>query len=219
MLYHQRYLLNDKNVEKEILEQVFNRQKITPDNFYRTGYEYIPFTRERKFALETIITSVVGLNKDIIIFDSGKESIMPVEICLQNDIHYSIVNAKDNKTDMQQLEDILNNNNNYSHACISLTDESLYRSDLKEIIEQLTLNMVDIIIDYSGNVKNLVDIDLNSFDFLASNANREGISFVAARRNKLVQTEGNARSYSMDLYGFWQQTLKNRRREIEPMVF
>jgi aspartate aminotransferase-like enzyme len=219
MQYHEKYILNDKNTEKEILEQVFDNQKITPDNFYRTGYEYIPFARERRFALETVITSVVDLNRNIIIFDSGKESSLPVEICLKNDIKYSIVNAKDNKADIGLLERLLSDSGTFSHVCISLTNESLYNFDLGETIKLISRNNLGIIIDYSGDVKNLVDIDINSFDFLASNTNKDDVSFVAARRSKLVQTEGNARSYSMDLYGFWQETLKSRHRAIRPVAF
>ena len=56
-------------------------------------------------------------------------------------------------------------------------------------------------------------------DYLVGNLISSLSSFVLARRNKLVQTEGNARSLSKDLHNLWQQTLRNRRREIEPMYF
>jgi len=216
-MHYNEILLNDKNIEIEILEKVFIKKSINPENFYLTGYEYIPLAKNRTFALETILTSVISPGKQIIIFDSGEENILPVELCLKNDINFKTINTTDYKPDIEQLESLLNNHSGFTHACISLTDTSLYAFGIQKILEVLARYNVNVIINYSGNVKNLVSLDINNFDYLAAGTGHDNVSFVAARRSRLVQTEGNARSIAKDLHGFWQQTLRNRRRKIEPM--
>ena len=217
MLHYREYLLNDKNIERDVLKKVFNNRVMEPDNFYQTGYEYIPFAKDRTFALETILASVIKLDKELLIINSGEESILPVELCLANDINYKVVKTVNNSPDQDKIQVAVNNNPNITHACISLTDETLRSFDLNNTITILNAHNIDTIIDFSGNVAALADIDINSFDFLAGNTGYNNVSFVAARRNKLVLTEGNARSYAKDLHAFWQQTLHNRKRKIEPL--
>jgi len=217
MLNYSEYLLNDREIERVVLNQVFDKRKVDPDNFYRTGWEYIPFTKDRIFALETILTSVVGFGKEVLIFDFGRESILPVEICMQNDIVYRIVKVSNNKPDIEQLQKVIKTNSAISYACISLTNETVHTFDLLNTISILNSNNIETIIDFNGDVSKLAGLDINSFHFIASCSGVSNVSFIAALRSKLVQTEGNARSYAKDLHAFWQQSLRNRKREIEPL--
>jgi len=213
MLHYKKSLLNNKNIEKEVLDRIFREKRITPENFYRTGFEYIPFSKDRVFALESLLSSVIPLDKKLIIVNSGEDSIIPVEICLKHDIGYRI-------TDIQNTnlpEDILSAPSAFSHIFVTLSEKSLNSDDFIKIKDLARVNGLDIIIDYTGDISDLSGFSLSYFDFITGSIQHDHTSFIAARRNKLVQTEGNARSFSKDLHGFWQQTLRNRKREIEPL--
>ena len=213
MLHYKESLLNNKNIEKEVLDRIFSKKRITPENFYRTGFEYIPFSKDRVFAIESLLSSVIPFDKRLIIVNSGEDSIIPVEICLDHDIEYRITEIQDTNS----LEDLLSGSSAFSHIFITLSDKTLNSDDFIRIKDIARENDLDIIIDYTGDISYLSGFSLNYFDFIAASIHFPQTSFIAARRNKLVQTEGNARSCSKDLHSFWQQTLRNRTREIEPL--
>ncbi len=220
MIHYQEYLLHDKEVEKSVLTYISNKDEITPDNFYQTGYECISFKKGTVFALEAVLTSVVPMDKSVIILNSGLNSTPTVETCLKHNINFKIVDFLENRIDFNSLDNILNSSDNFSHICISLSEStSLKDIDLLKLKEISEKSNTGLFLYYSGDIMNLNRIRKYKIDYLVGNLISSLSSFVLARRNKLVQTEGNARSFSKDLHSLWQQTLRNRRREIEPMYF
>ncbi len=219
MIHYQEYLLQDKEVEKNVLTTITNKNEITPDNFYQTGYECISFKKNSIFALEAVLASVVPMDKSVVILNSGSNSTPTVETCLKHNISFKIVDFTNNHIDFTSLEELLNSSN-FSHICISLSDSpSLKDIDLLRLKDITEKSNTDIFLYYSGDIMNLNRIRKYKIDYLVGNLISSLSSFVLARRNKLVQTEGNARSFSKDLHSLWQQTLRTRRREIEPMCF
>ncbi len=218
MIHYQEYLLHDKEVEKSVLTNIINKNEITPDNFYQTGYECITFKKNSIFALEAVLASVVPIDKSVIILNSCSSSTPTVETCLKHNINFKIVDFINNNIDFTSLEELLDSSNNFSHICISLSEStSLKDIDLLRLKDITEKSNADIFLYYSGDIMNLNRIRKYKIDYLVGNLMSSLSSFVLARRNKLVQTEGNARSFSKDLHSLWQQTLRNRRREIEPM--
>jgi hypothetical protein len=220
MIHYQEYLLHDKEVEKNVLTTITNKNEITPDNFYQTGYECISFKKSSIFALEAVLASVVPMDKSVVILNSGANSSATVETCMKHNINFKVVDFFNNSIDFTSLENLLSSSDNFSHICISLSEStSLKDIDLLRLKEITEKSNTGLFLYYTGDTMNFNRIRKYKIDYLVGNLISSLSSFVLARRNKLVQTEGNARSFSKDLHSLWQQTLRNRRREIEPMYF
>ena len=221
MVHYQEYLLLDKEVERKVLTMVFTENKIvTPENLYMTGYEYISFKKDSDFALETVLASVVPMDKNMVILNSGKDAVRAVEICLRHDIKYKTVDVINGAIDLNALEEVLGSSECFSHICLPVFDELTDREKAMAALRKLTEKYnAEIILYCPGDVCNINHFRKYSVDYMIGNIQSSDSSFVLARRNKLVQIEGNSRSIFLDLYGFWQQKLRNRRREIEPMFF
>ncbi len=220
MIHYQDYLIHDKEVEKNVLTTISNKNEITPDNFYQTGYECISFKKNSIFALEAVLASVVPMDKSVVILNSGSNSLPTIKTCLKHNISFKIVDLINNHIDFNSLGRLLNSSSNFSHLCISLSEStSLEDIDLLRLTDITEKSNTGIFLYYSGDIMNLNRIRKYKIDYLVGNLISSLSSFVLARRNKLVQTEGNARSFSKDLHSLWQQTLRTRPREIEPMCF
>jgi len=221
MIHYQEYLLQDKEEGKKVLTMVLSKNEIvTPENLYQTGYECISFKKNCDFVLETVLTSVVPMDKDLVILNSGNNAVLPVEICLKHDIKYKTVDITNGEISLDKLESVLGSSKRFSHICLPVFDELLEQEPVMVALRKLTERYnAEIILYYPDDILNVDHLRRYNIDYMVSNIQSLASSFVLARRNKLVQIEGNSRSITMDLYGFWQQTLETRRREIEPMFF
>ena len=73
----------------------------------------------------------------------------------------------------------------------------------------------DLILTSPSSVMNWENIARANVDYLICGSTGCNVSSVVlARRNKLVQTEGISRSYTHNLYAFWQKAMSRRKSVI-----
>jgi hypothetical protein len=191
------------------------RSGITEDNFYQTGYESIKFSGLHGVALETVLSSVVPFEKGAVLINSEEA----VRTCEKHDIFYQSVKSHNGVLDWILLDKLQETGGVFSHICITLSDSHPINKaeivKLHQLAERRNMGLIFICKEMSYNH----DLKIAQIDFLiAEQELNESCALVLARRNKLVQTEGNARSSYFDLYRSWQGHLQNRRRHIEPMA-
>ncbi|TAJ13296.1 hypothetical protein DMA11_09635 [Marinilabiliaceae bacterium JC017] len=219
MMFHEN-ILSDSTIGNALMNDVF-RNDISHDNFYQTGYEPMIFNRNNAFALETVLSSVVPLEKEVIIINTGADTTKTVELCLHHDITYSIVETTSTYDNWKVIDDLMTAKGNISHIIISFSPASSITS--KELMQLGKLTekwRIGFIVNSNSKSIPINDVKRYNIDYLIGCTDHTDLqSFILARRSRLVQTEGNSRSSLYDLYGYWQKALWHRRPEIEPMAF
>jgi len=189
---------------------------IHPEQFYRTGFETIFFDSNRHLALSCVLSSVVPSEKEIVIAGTGDLSAVK-EAASFFDIPHIVYNSSIEEFPL--IETFISAQVNVSHIVLVMEhDDSDIDQFIRHLRPLLDLKKIELIIYCTSSVEKIhdrtngaVDYFIGGWDDLADN------SFVVARRNRLVQTEGNSRSSDFDLYASWQWRLKERGATILPM--
>lgn len=189
---------------------------IHPEQFYRTGFESIFFNNNRDFALNCVLSSVVPAENEIVI--AGQHHLSNVvEAAANLDIPHIIFDASPDELPL--METFLSSRTNISHIVLVLekndTEMERYIQHLRPLLE---IRGIDLILYCTSFVQNISDRTKGGVDFFIGGWEEfPDNSFVVARRNRLVQTEGNSRSEQFDLYTTWQWRLRERGTNILPM--
>ncbi len=195
---------------------MWTRDKIHPDQFYRTGCETIFFNSDIRFALDSVLSSVIPDNGEIVFF--GKGTFEPVEASARKfDLSYMFFDG--DAGDFHLFETLLYSRSAISHVLLTIdTDNEETDQLIHQLCPILEHRGVDLILYCPSSVQSINDRANNCVDFLVGGwADLPEVSFVVARRNKLVLTEGNSRSLHHDLYASWEGMLQNRGSDIMPM--
>lgn len=208
----------DETSVKQIMS-LLSLPSIKPERFYLTGYETIFFNSSREFLLESVLSSVMSFEKELIIIKESNKDDIYVSLCESLDIHYRVMKITDGDIDFIALEERLVKSFRNSHVLVS--------GDILKHGEHLIFKLGDLleryrrclIVDCGYDPLLMKDVFQYKVDFMIANDNSTtGHSVVVARRSKLVQAEGNARSRVKDLYAHWQMSMKTRSTGIEPMT-
>lgn len=194
------------------LNAIFNEQNRKREEFYLTGFETISFNQSRGFAIETILDSVVPFEREILIISEEKTS---YQQWIKKHNTNALVIEKSNSEDLSfrlflQPE--------ISHVILTVDSSNPKEiENLKEIGLVCEAEKVELIVDCIGEplsfkTMKLIDASFFIYDEGAGN------STVIAKRSRLVQTEGMSRSFTYDLYGYWQKAIMVRGHGIEPMA-
>ena len=199
------------------LMSILSVSSLQPDRFYLTGYETIFFDSTHEFILESLLTSVMSFDKELIIVKLTADDMLYEKLCDRNQISFSVIEANAGVFDFRILEELLVQSNRYSHLLVS--------GDVMEFGEHLIYKLGDLlsryrrslIVDCGKNSLLLKDVFQYHVDFMIANDSQVDKSVVIAKRSKLVQSEGNARTAQFDLYAHWQMSMRSRGSCIEPM--
>ncbi|MFW6352348.1 MAG: 2-aminoethylphosphonate--pyruvate aminotransferase [Bacteroidota bacterium] len=189
---------------------------IHPEQFYRTGFETIFFKHNRLYALSCVLSSVVPSDKEIVI--AGQQGIGDIaEVAERFDIPYIVFDATPGE--MLLVETFLSSRPEVSHLVLVIDHNDVI---VEQYIEHLRAALdhkgIDLILYSTSFVESINDRTNGSVDYLIGGWDEfPDNSFVVARRNRLVQTEGNSRSLHFDLHAAWQWGLKGRGPCILPM--
>lgn len=195
---------------------MWTHMPIHPEQFYRTGFETIFFDTNRDLALNCVLSSVVSSEKEIVIAGTGDLSAV-TKAASSFDIPHIIFNSP--VEEFPLLETLISSQFNLSHIVLVLdSDNSEIDHYIRHLRPLLDVKKIELILYCTSSVEKIndrtngaVDYFIGGWDDLPEN------SFVVARRNRLVQTEGNSRSSDFDLYASWQWRLKERGANILPM--
>lgn len=187
------------------------------EGFYKTGFETILFNRPGSFALETVLSSVMTWDKELLI--AGPCATLDLLDKRTAGYGFHVHLCAISHDSWNAIDEMLILNPGITHLLLNISSSSIINSQeifrLLNLIENYRLTLI---VNCQSEVDGINDQFLNAIDFMvAEHESDEPGSFVVARRSKLVQTEGNARNFTFDLYTYWQHSLRNRNAIIEPM--
>ncbi len=197
---------------------VFASQNAHPDRFYLTGFEGLCVEAGHSAVCEAVISSAMPFDRELLVIGCEKSDTCSLwrSICHRLDVPVSFLDVADEDL-LDALSTILQANRNISHVLCSSERSS---EMLRKIGAVVRNERCSFVVDNCTDVISMKNINDFCIDFLitASTDNDENpISLIVARRSRLVQTEGNARTASQDIYTMWQKSMQDRRSTLEPM--
>ena len=164
------------------------------------------------FGVESVLTSVVGEADKLLIVANGAYGERMEEIAEHAKLNYVVYNqVYDQIPDANKVSEILKGDPGITHvAMVHSETTSGILNDIesvgKVVKEAGGTFIVDAMSSFGG-----VEIPVGDWgiDFIISSANKciqgvPGFSFIIARRDKLEESAGKARSLSLDLYDQWK---------------
>lgn len=206
------------NVEHTHQLHLAAMQSIHPEHFYLTGYETLAIQKEREYLLESVLSSVVSFDREVLILKLSDKGQMYATYCEKHQIQYRMMEVPDGEVNFMALEEMLMQSRRLSHVLVSVDllqygEHLIHR--LGKLIQGYRRSMI---VDCVNQPISLQQMFHYQVDFMiSSHGQASDQSLVIARRSKLVQTEGNGRKGTLDLYSFWQSTVQRRGATIEPM--
>jgi 2-aminoethylphosphonate-pyruvate transaminase len=188
------------------------------------GFECVLMQGSGSFGVESVMGSVIPPNGRALILSNGAygERIVQMARVLQLD-HEVIRTAEDTPADPDQVKQALATGTGFTHV-VSVHCETT--TGILNPIEQIgplaREHGCRFIVDAMSSFGALpIDLDACGVDYLISSANKcvegvPGFSFVLARREPLLETEGWARSLCLDLLGQWKGFEKNGQFRYTP---
>ncbi len=195
---------------------MWTRDEIHPAQFYRTGFETIFFNHNRQYALDCVLSSAVPADKEIVI--AGQANLQEVVAGANRfDIPNLVFEATPEEISL--VDAVLGKGTNVSHFVLVIEkDDDQIEKYINHLRPILSFKGIDLILYCTASVQSVNDRANGSVDYMIGGWNEfPDNSFVVARRNKLVQTEGNSRALNFDLYASWQWCLQGRGSNIAPM--
>lgn len=200
------------------LISAFAAQNIHSDHFYLTGFEGMCIEAGHTAMCEAVISSVVPFDREILVIGSGATCAKWRSLCHKLDIAVSALDCDTEENLIDAMEAVLTANTHISHVMCSAESCGNQLNSVGKLARKYRRSFI---VDNDSDTVSMANINEYSIDFLITAAADEvenPISLIVARRSKLVQTEGIARSASHDIYAMWQETLGVRRPTLEPMI-
>lgn len=201
-----------KVITLKIRKQLLELAHVTEDD-----YTVVLMQGSGSFGVESVLTSVIGDDEKLLIIANGAYGERMEDIAkhakipyvMYNEVYYEIPDAR-------KVAEILDEDPAITHVSMvhSETTSGLL-NDIeavgKVVKEKGRTFIVDAMSSFGG-----VDIPVKDWgiDFIISSANKciqgvPGFSFIIADKQKLIESEGKARSLSLDLYDQWKTMNKD----------
>lgn len=202
------------------LISMMTQSAVNPEEFYLTGYETICFKRTREFALESVLASVVPLEKNILIVSNNSDHARLKRLCKYHGVTNQTLEQPHTAKQWEEFVSIVANYKSYSHILFSCDVRSKYEmAQLQKVALLIKDLQIGLIVHCRRQAMDLKQVKALNIDYMICNGSGTEISSVVlACRSKLVQIEGISRSYQMDLYNYWQTSLFGRKAYIKPMA-
>lgn len=203
------------NMPAKRFMRVIDNGSYNADRFYQTGFEQLCFESSRSAIGETVISSVIPFDGELLIVGNSEICSAWRKTCLDLSINVSVIDVQDTENDIEAaLNAILKTNSHITHVICS----SSRSNETMDIIGRVVRDYKrSLIVDNTSDKLAMNDINRLGIDFMIASDN-DSVSLIVARRSKLVQIEGNARVANHDLYALWQEHMCNRRSTLEPMA-
>ncbi|MCU4154823.1 hypothetical protein J1N10_02475 [Carboxylicivirga sp. A043] len=209
----------DDVVDKELIS-LMTKTSINPEDFYLTGYETISFKRTREFALETVISSVIPFDKDLLIVANNSDDLHIQKLCNLYGVNSTIVALPTSEDELEAAISAFQQQSVFSHILVSSdVNQPEGKELIRKLANQLSKTSIKMIVHCRRGPMDLSEVSDLNIAYMVSNGLSSFISSVViARRSQLVQTEGISRNSNFDLYNYWQKTLYGRKSGIKPMA-
>ena len=169
------------------------------------------------FGVESVLTSVIGENDKLLIIANGAYGERMISICQHAKINYTVYQeVYDQVPSAEKTAEILAEDPAITHvAMVHSETTSGILNDIASITKEVKAAGKTMIVDAMSSFAG-VDIEVGDLgiDFMISSANKciqgvPGFSFIICNRKKLMESEGKARSLSLDLYDQWKTMEKD----------
>ncbi|HEY4786569.1 MAG TPA: 2-aminoethylphosphonate--pyruvate transaminase [Bacteroidales bacterium] len=178
----------------------------------QSGYESIIIQGSGTFGIEAVISSVIPAEGNLLVIINGAYG---ERISKMAEIHKikqtRMVNAENEWPDIPRIEEILKSNPYITHVAVVHCETTTGIINPVEAIGLLCQYydktfIVDAMSSFGAYPLHMQKCNI---DFLISSSNKciegvPGFSFVIAKREKLEEVEGKARSLVLDLYAQWR---------------
>ena len=209
-------ILSDNPLDNNVL-QMWSKRDYSLSRFYTTGFETILFNKDNSFVLETVLSSSVLWEKEILITGNEK-SIEKLSKTVNNqNLTYHCLDWFSDGLD--NFEEKKSTYSSVTHLLVGIDSDNLIEKiPVKKLLKLSLTHKYNLIVYCDSPVLGLNDVFDGAIDYMVGGVSIEPLlSFVVARRSRLVQTEGKSRNFNNDLYSYWQWSLRNREPFIEPM--
>lgn len=196
-----------KAVTQKIRRQLLELAHVSEDD-----YTAVLMQGSGTFGVESVLTSVVGGQDKVLICSNGAYGKRMTDICTHSSVpfvHYA--QDYDKVPDAAHVARLLKDDPAITHvAMVHSETTSGILNDIQSVGKVVRDAGKTFIVDAMSSFGG-VDIPVADWgiDFLVSSANKciqgvPGFSFILCRRNKLLASEGKARSLSLDLLDQWK---------------
>ncbi len=195
------------NAVKEIRSQLLELAHVSKEE----GYECVIMQGSGTFGVESVISSVVGKNDELLVMANGAYGERIVKMAAIHRLKYKALRFEENEiVTAEAAEDFLKANPGITHvACIhSETTTGLFNpiEKIGSVCKKYNaVFIVDAMSSFGG-----VEMDMKqmNIDFLVSSSNKciegvPGFAFALCKRTELEKARGQARSLSLDLADQW----------------
>ncbi len=196
------------NIVKEVRENLLQLGGVSKEK----GYETVIIQGSGTFGIEATISSSVPRNGHLLIVINGAYGHRMANICSVHGIKYtSLVFAENEIPTIEKTEAALKSDNSITHLAIvhSETTTGIF-NPIKEFGALAGNYNKTYIVDAMSSF-GAVPVYIAEFniDFLVSSSNKciegvPGFSFIIAKREKLLQCKGQARSLVLDIFAQWE---------------
>lgn len=184
----------------------------------------VPLQGSGTFVVEAMVGCFVPPAGKLLICINGAYGKRIAKICDYYRRQYVVQEcAEDQPVDPAQVEQRLAADNAITHVAVVHTETtSGILNPIEEIAAIVEKHHCGLLIDSMSAFGAIpVDADTIRFDALVASSNKclegaPGMGFCIARKDALLQTEGNSPSLSLDLYDQWQAMQKNRQWRFTP---
>ena len=201
-----------KKITLKIRKQLLQLAHVSQDD-----YTVVLMQGSGTFGVESVITSVVGDDEKLLIIANGAYGDRMRDISEHAHVAYEFISFAENESpDAKKVIQILGEDSSITHVAMvhSETTSGILNnieSVAKVVKEHQKVFIVDAMSSFGG-----VDIEVGKLgiDFLISSANKciqgvPGFSFIIANKQLLIESQGKARSLSLDLYDQWKTMEKD----------
>lgn len=169
------------------------------------------------FGVESVITSVVGKDQKLLIVSNGAYGERMVDIAEHADISHEVYRvAYDQIPAAEKVEELLHADPKITHVVMVHSETtSGILNDIASVTKAVKAAGCTMIVDAMSSFGGVeIPVEELGIDFLISSANKciqgvPGFSFIICSREKLLQSEGKARSLSLDLFDQWKTMEKD----------
>ena len=176
------------------------------------GYEAIIMQGSGTFTLEAVVSSTVPPDGKLLVIINGAYGRRIAQIAEIHNIQTTTLEYPENRVpDLDQIEKALETDAAITNVavihCETTTGLMNPVKDIGRIVQRFSRRLfVDAMSSFGAVPMDLAEWGI---DYLVSSANKciegvPGFGFTLARREALMQTEGNARSLSLDLLSQWK---------------
>jgi 2-aminoethylphosphonate-pyruvate transaminase len=188
------------------------------------GYECVLMQGSGTFGVESVLSSIIPAGGKLLVLVNGaygqrmitmaaRHSIAVVELCC----------PEDTRPDASALDRALAGDPAITHvAAVHCETTSGIINPVESLGEVVRRHQRTFIVDAMSSFGAVpLDFQKAAIDFLVSSANKciegvPGFSFIIARREKLLQARGQARTLSLDLHDQWQGLENNGQFRFTP---